>query len=381
MPYMVKKGGRAGSGHFKRHIAKSTNSEMSIELVGEYIEELYDLGHGLREIMHSLRSNGCSQNLIKSAEKFIAEKYGTAPENKKGKKQQDLNMFKIENRKDAEFRSVEDVAYKEKNFAGAAGRIMGIFRKNSAEKIQKGPLEKDIFQNEIIEEAKKIEAGKKIESEKKSNPNLLGWILPKKSVDKFNESDDEKFKENSEDSEEFERSADKFEEQTPAKKKLKWFGIKQSKEPWIPPPPLVDIEEETKGFHSARKHHAPIAVLMIVAVTFVALLFITFGGSSKDCGGDSSCFIGMAAGCDSGTFVKVFSGTKIKFTLEGCVLRKEIIDFAPNEPYQVVQTFKDAYMTCPVRKGNFDVRHIEVISFTEGCSGRLKTLIDGFKSA
>ncbi|MFQ5620255.1 MAG: hypothetical protein ACE5FT_00255 [Candidatus Nanoarchaeia archaeon] len=94
------------------------------------------------------------------------------------------------------------------------------------------------------------------------------------------------------------------------------------------------------------------------------------------------CFIQEANLCGNAAWQSSEVGSTVTYSIEGCTLRKEITDFANNEPIEVREYFRGKTMLCPYDKGNFNSYWIETITGgLPSCRGSLKEAIIALRAA
>lgn len=135
-----------------------------------------------------------------------------------------------------------------------------------------------------------------------------------------------------------------------------------------------------------KEHHHNwsvfIIVLVVVIIGLILVLFLTKPQAEVQEGptmvdpiicSEAQCFINAANNCQKAYFETSIKGTMFRLTSENCMITKELMSIASNEPENLHQMFTGKSMICKYQKGNFNPDHIfELTGNLLMCEGPLK---------
>lgn len=137
---------------------------------------------------------------------------------------------------------------------------------------------------------------------------------------------------------------------------------------------LLELDKQIQKIRKNRKtnHRVVISIITIIAV-FALILIIGMSmnklkapspvGSAINCQTEK-CFINAANNCDLAIYEKKIETILIQFkSTKNCELHKKVLSIDKEEPESVKKLFKGTKMICPYKKGKFDEKYINQISF------------------
>ena len=92
------------------------------------------------------------------------------------------------------------------------------------------------------------------------------------------------------------------------------------------------------------------------------------------------CFTNIANNCEPALFNSDEVGSRIQYSINDCTLTKEIVDFGPKEPTEVINFFAYKKMDCPFTKNAFNTNWVSLTGGINSCSGQLKDAIVALRS-
>ncbi|MBW2980344.1 hypothetical protein KY360_02930 [Candidatus Woesearchaeota archaeon] len=163
--------------------------------------------------------------------------------------------------------------------------------------------------------------------------------------------------------------------------------IGEERKPFFERKELIKKIKIAERFPLAHLNYIIIILLFLTIAAIVTVYFttserISLAIPAKDCGYDKECFIALADTCSSVSVKEDFVGSTIKYSIDGCVLKKEITNFDEDEPADVQSLFEDKTMSCPYEKGSFNEDFVDgLLGGADRCDGSLKSIIDEFRIA